>query len=215
MTMDQRSAVVCTFENRDQAERAMDALRAAGFPEGDIGFAMRGEANTIRDRAEEDPGAGAGAATGAITGGVIAGAAAAGMIPGVGPILAGGILAGVIGGAVVGALTGGIAGALIHLGVSDDEAHYYEGEFSSGHPVVTVRAMGRYAEARTIMNRYGRCGYNDPDALADTSVRHDVSGSTPLGSDSTRRPYLPGTPLRPDDGLGDDLTRPGSGGAVL
>jgi len=154
----QKMTAVCTFDDRTQAERAMEDLHRAGFTDDQFGFAMRG-GDHDRGYYEHDEGAdaGGGVATGAVTGGVV-GALTSLMIPGVGPVLAGGILASSIAGAIIGAATGGILGALMDAGVPEDEAKYYESEFQSGRPVLTVRASGRYDEAVAILNRYGRCG---------------------------------------------------------
>lgn len=153
-----RSTVVGVFENRSDAERAAADLRAAGFPDNAIGVAVRDGDNT-GTMADTDTGSNAagGAATGAIVGGIL-GAAAALLIPGIGPVVAAGALGGsVLTGAVAGAGLGALAGALIGMGVPEDEARYYEGEFSQGRTIVTVRAdgPGQFQQARDIMMRYG------------------------------------------------------------
>jgi len=176
MTMNQRNAVVGVFNNRDQAERAVDDLRRAGFGDDQIGFAVRqGEGTTT----EGDTGTrttehetGKSAATGAVGGGVlggIIGAAAALLIPGFGPVLAGGILAATLGGAAVGAATGGLVGALTGLGVPKEEAHYYQGEFEAGRTIVTVKADGRSQEAVDILRR---------DGAYDASTRGSTTSGT-------------------------------------
>src|SRR6266567_7132827 len=106
---------------------------------------------------EAAPGAAVGAVSGGIIGGVI-GAAAALLIPGIGPAIAGGILVTVLGGAAIGAAAGGIVGALVGMGVPEEEAHYYAGEFHSGRTLVTVRADGRQQEAINILHHFG--GYD-------------------------------------------------------
>src|SRR5207248_5845370 len=80
------------------------------------------------------------------------------IIPGFGPAIAGGILTATIGGVVIGAAAGGLFGALIGLGVPEEEARYYEGEFQSGRTLVTVKADGRQQEAYNILHRNG--GYD-------------------------------------------------------
>jgi hypothetical protein len=157
MQMNERSTVVCVIDGRDKAEKAIEELYRAGFTEEQIGFAMRGGEATVPDREPGGTGAGAtvgGAVTGGAIGGVL-GAIAAGLIPGIGPVIAGGILVGVIGGAAAGAAAGGLVGALMDLGVSEEEAHYYELEFQAGRAIVTVRGDGRYDEAADILRRYG------------------------------------------------------------
>ena len=152
-----RSTVVGVFESRDAAERAVDALQQAGFRPDQVGFAMRGGGDVPVGATDtvEGNNAGAGAATGAILGGLL-GAAAALLIPGIGPVLALGTLGGsVLTGAVAGGALGALAGALIGMGIPEEEARYYQGEFESGRAVVTVKAEARAAEAEEIMRRFG------------------------------------------------------------
>src|SRR3954454_12612359 len=130
--MNNRPTVVGVFDNRADAERAVNELHRAGFRDDQIGYATRGDDVRTGGRAIEgtDTGeAGTGAATGALGGGVVGGilgALATGLIPGIGPVIAGGILAGVLGGVAVGAATGGLFGALVgSMDVPEDEARYY------------------------------------------------------------------------------------------
>ena len=161
MTMTDRSTVVGVFELRSEAEAAIYELQRAGFRDDQIGFIVRNEdaGTTVEDgnTTEKAPGATTAALSGGIIGGVV-GAAAALLIPGIGPAIAGGILVAVLGGAAIGAAAGGIVGALIGMGVPEEEAHYYEGEFHSGRTLVTVRADGRQQEAIDILHRNG--GYD-------------------------------------------------------
>jgi hypothetical protein len=165
--MDNRTAVVGVFRNRLEADQAIDDLHLAGFREDQIGFAWRKgdapEGTTVSGDDTRKPGEGL--AAGAVVGGLI-GAAAALLIPGVGPVVSGGILATTFGagataagaaaaGAAVGATAGGLIGALTGMGVPDDEASYYDREFQQGRILVTVKADGRYDEARSILLRHG------------------------------------------------------------
>jgi uncharacterized protein (TIGR02271 family) len=147
-----QSTVVGVFDNRDQADRAVEELRRMGFRDDQIGYAMRGGDNTVAESTGNA--AGEGLATGAVIGGLV-GAAAALLIPGIGPVVAGGVLASVLGGAAVGAAAGGILGALVGMGIPEDEATYYEGEFQAGRILVTVKADTRAAEAREVLRRFG------------------------------------------------------------
>jgi len=45
-------------------------------------------------------------------------------------------------------------GALVGLGIPEDEAHYYQGEFESGRTIVTVKAEARYDEAWRILHSH-------------------------------------------------------------
>lgn len=150
------STVVGVFHSRTEADQAVAELRRAGFRDDQIGYVMPDERATTTTAGSDY--AGEGAVAGAVGGGVLgglAGALAAGLIPGIGPVIAAGILSAALGGAAIGAAAGGIAGALIGMGIPEEEAHYYEGEFRSGRILVTVRAEGRAAEARTILHRHG------------------------------------------------------------
>lgn len=152
-------SVVALFDDRDAAEYAVDALRRANFDSDAIGYAMRGSdavhGGMISDASGAKDGKGAlvGAATGSVLGGVLAATVA--MIPGVGPVLAAGVLAAFFGGAAAGAAVGGIFGAMTGLGISEEEARYYEKRFQEGKAVVAVRAGDRYADAIDILTRHG------------------------------------------------------------
>src|SRR5947209_1496814 len=201
----ERSTVVGVFTGRLQAEQAINELRRAGFSDDQIGFILRG--NPVGESTEGETGSdpGAGAAAGAVSGGVIGGvlgAAASLLIPGLGPAIAGGILAATLGGAAIGAAAGGIIGALTDIGVPEEEARYYQGEFEAGRVIVTVRADGREQEARDILRQNGardatdRAGSYDPNA---PGTRRDDVGSAP-GAYGTTAPVT----------RRDDLTTPGA-----
>lgn len=159
--MQTRDTVVAVFDERDDAQDAINALRDAGFRADDISILAR-DRDTAGQLAE-DTGteAAAGAATGALAGGLLGGVAGwlvgigALAIPGVGPIIAAGPIAAALGGAAIGATTGGIIGALTGAGIPEDEAKYYDSEFRRGGIVVTVQARGRYDEARSILRENG------------------------------------------------------------
>ena len=199
MTMTDRSTVVGVFELRSEADAAIYELQRAGFRDEQIGFIVRnddtGAATTVEDgnTTEAAPGAAVGAVSGGIIGGVI-GAAAALLIPGIGPAIAGGILVTVLGGAAIGAAAGGIVGALVGMGVPEEEAHYYAGEFHSGRTLITVRADGRQQEAINILHHYG--GYDAGTRLgqvqqtqAPTYTQADqVAVDRPTGDQGTYNP---------------------------
>jgi hypothetical protein len=168
MTTEQRTrTAVAAFETRDQAERAVDALRQAGFTDEHIGWAMRGEDKGDRPEGTEDAAKGAG--TGALAGGALgaAGAAAAmALIPGIGPFLAGGYLGTVLIAAGGGAVAGGLLGGLTGMGLEEDEARHYDEQFKAGRAVVTVNAGDRYTEAADILQQMGGQRYQPSDGIA-------------------------------------------------
>src|SRR5688572_29902111 len=164
-----RQTVAASFEDRDDAERAINALKASGFAGDQIGVALRDR--TAQGQLVEDTGtkAGAGAASGALGGGLLGGlvgflvGAGALAIPGIGPVVAGGVLASTFGlaggtavaGAGIGAAAGGLVGALVGLGLPEDEAKYFESGFRSGRTLVTVNAgAGRASEAVDILRAH-------------------------------------------------------------
>ena len=159
--MQSRDTVVAVFDDRDDAQDAINALRDAGFMADDISILARDR--DVAGRLAEDTGAdvAAGAATGALAGGLLGGVAGwiigigALAIPGVGRIIAAGPLAAALGGAAIGATGGGIIGALTGVGIPEDEARYYNDEFRRGGIVVTIQARGRYDEARALLREYG------------------------------------------------------------
>ena len=156
-------AIVGVFDDRRAAERAIEALGNAGFNHDHIGFVIRGADDVRGGMIVDAEGTkdGKGAVTGAITGGMLGGvlaAAVAVLIPGVGPVVAGGVLAAFFGGAIAGTAVGGIFGAMTGLGISEDEARYYEQEFQSGRAIVAVRAGDRAAEAANILVVHGGRG---------------------------------------------------------
>jgi hypothetical protein len=165
-----RSTVAAIFQDRTQAERAIDALRAAGFAGDQIGVALRDRRET--GELVEDTGTNAveGAVSGALGGGLLGGVAgflvgliSALAIPGIGPIVAGGALASALGaaggtavaGAGIGAAAGGLVGALSGMGIPEEEARYLETGFRSGGVLVTVNAGHRAAEALGVLERHG------------------------------------------------------------
>ena len=165
--------VTAVFDNRGQAESAIDNLWHAGFRHDQVGILMPGgqvaEATTATEETEEN--AAGGAVTGAATGGAIgavAGALATAFIPGVGPVLAGGILTGLVLGGAAGAAAGSYLGPFVAMGFSKDDAQRYHGELKAGRTIVTVQAEDRAADAVAILRSHG-------GRTADTA-RHDATG---------------------------------------
>ena len=163
MTTATPTLLVSVFNDRLQAEQAVDDLQQVGFTSDQLGFALRGSDVTRGGVITDAVGTkdNTGAATGAVTGGVIGGllgAAAAVLIPGIGPVVAAGILASSVGYAAAGVAVGGILGAISGAGLSEDEARFYEHEFNEGRAIVTVRSSARDAEAAEILGRHG--GYD-------------------------------------------------------
>lgn len=171
-TTNERSAVVGVFEDGEQARRAVEELRRAGFRDEDVGAIVReGDVSDNPDLPAGDTGT---KMEEAAVGGVIAGGAAGGLlgalatlaIPGIGPVAAAGILAATLGGAALGATTGGLLGALIGMGIPEEDAKAYERELMIGRTLVVVRAGGRYAEAIGLLRRHGAQDTSAPTLAA-------------------------------------------------
>jgi hypothetical protein len=163
MTVEKRSTVVGVFHERAAAQQTVAELRRVGFREDQIGVVSREEGNspagTSAKTAEKESHVGKGAATGAVAGAGVGALWALGIVtvglPAIGPVIAGGILASVLASAAGTALAGGLVGALVGLGIPEDEAKYYEGEFKAGRAIVTVKAEDKSGEAEAIMRHFG------------------------------------------------------------
>ena len=162
--MTDRTTAVALFDNRTQAQRAIEELQRAGFGDKEIGVTARDTDGQVTPGGDDKrgthategaiAGVAAGAGVGALWGlGILAGA-----LPAIGPAIAGGTLAVLLSSAGAGAATAGVAGALIGAGIPEEEANYYDREFQAGRVVVTVRANGRLGEAQSILQRNG--GYD-------------------------------------------------------
>lgn len=160
--MHERTAVG-VFESREEARRALESLRRAGFRDDQLGLLSHEEVAAHKPGLRHDAtgsrweeGTGIGAAAGAATGLSWGLAAAAGLIPAVGPVIAGGTLVALLASAGAGAAAGTLLGGLIGLGIPEDDAAYFHGEFEAGRTLLTVHTPDdRYPEARAIMHRFG------------------------------------------------------------
>jgi hypothetical protein len=151
------------FSSRDAAERAVCELRDAGYRDDAIGVvARRADGRVERRSGDGAEYAGEGAAIGAAAGGAALAlgslAVSFGVIPVIGPVLAVGPLAAALisaaGGAAGGAVAGGLIGALVGMGLSDEDARYYENEVKAGKYLVTVEC-GQGDDARDLLRRNG------------------------------------------------------------
>src|SRR3984957_11631926 len=110
MTTTQR-IVVAVFNDRTQAEQAVNALQNAGFSDDQIRYAGHGASG-------------------------------------------GGILAS-LKSLFTGEETGSVYNDLVSMGVSQDDASYFQQEYEAGHSIVTVLAGERMQEATALLARYG------------------------------------------------------------
>ncbi len=130
--------------NRDILERAVDSLKAEGFPAADVAFLAPeslGHSGMTTEKASKAPeGAATGAGSGLLLGGALGWFVGVGAlaIPGIGPLIAAGPILAALAGAGVGSAVGGIAGGLVGMGIPEYEAKRYEGLISKGGTLVSV-----------------------------------------------------------------------------
>lgn len=184
MDASNRTTAVAVFSSREDAQRAVQELKRAGFRDDQIGVAHKGDddSTSIKTGSGEShaaEGAIAGVATGAGVGALWGLGIAAGLLPAIGPVIAGGTLAAIAASAAGGAAAAGVAGALIGMGVPEDEANYYEDELKSGRTVVTVRAEQRISEAQGILSRFSGTDMHSRQSTA-------ASAASSMGSTASR-----------------------------
>ncbi|ADL08587.1 general stress protein [Thermosediminibacter oceani] len=145
--------VIGVFENREQAEKAVNEMRESGFDTNEISIVAKGEQRGNNGGMGMDT-----VADGTTTGGVLGGLAGLALgagalaIPGLGPIIAAGPIAGLLSGAA----TGGIAGGLIDWGIPEERGRYYEEEVKRGKILAAVRTHEQKVEkAADVMRRNG------------------------------------------------------------
>jgi len=152
------------YPDRTAFEKALDALRAAGFRNSDISAILPDRDHTARDLAHQintktPEGIAAGASTGAAVGGVLGWLVGIGAlaIPGIGPIMAAGPVVAALAGAGAGGATGGFVGGLIGAGIPEVEAKRYAGRIREGGYLLSVHCDDRAwaKKAEEILERTG------------------------------------------------------------
>jgi len=168
--------VIGVFEDRFDAEAAIDELKDMGFNPKDVSVVVKGGSgeNISGGNISGTKGGSVaeGAVSGAATGGVLGGLAGlliglgALAIPGVGAFLVGGPIAIALGltgaaattisGATTGALAGGLVGGLIGLGVPEDQARVYEQRVREGAVLLAVPTHSETGESevRKVFSEY-------------------------------------------------------------
>jgi hypothetical protein len=183
-----RGVVVGVFRDRADAGQAVAELRRLGVAEDHIGvIARNGDTVSGMTGSQWEVGAVAGAVAGGATGTALGLAVVAGLIPGIGPIIAGGLFAGIAASAAAGAAAGGVVGALIGLGIPEEEAVFYHGEFEAGRTIVTVRAGDKVDIARSVLARFGGSESFTPPVGKPAEVELTDMGSEHVRSDAARR----------------------------
>jgi len=142
--MSKNTAAFAIFQGRDSVDKAVNALKSAGFRDGDISVLFpdrQSSQDFAHEKATKAPeGAATGTATGALLGGTLGWLVGIGSlaIPGIGPVIAAGPIMAALAGAGVGGAMGGITGALIGVGIPEYEAKRYEGMVKDGGILVSV-----------------------------------------------------------------------------
>ena len=147
------TTTVGAFSDRASAEEAIISLRDAGIPDSDISCLYTDQDGDMKDsQTGEKMGSGAmtGGAMGAAVGAIAGLAVANGILPGLGTLFVAGPLAAALGftgaaattmaGAATGLAAGGLLGALTNLGVSKDDAAYFENMLHAGSYLVVVKS---------------------------------------------------------------------------
>lgn len=156
-----RSMTVGVFTTRAQAQSAISDLKRLGFTDDHIGLIAKREASEGTFGIENDPtesrweeGTAIGAGAGAVTGVGLGLAVVVGLMSPVGPLIAGGTLVALLASAGAGASVGTLFGGLIGLGISEEDASFYDDEIQAGRYLVTVEAGKRVEEARAVFARH-------------------------------------------------------------
>lgn len=209
MGMSGRDTLVGVFHEASQAQQAVQALKRAGFKDEQIGVLGRhkeamGETSDSGDTLAEE-GAFAGLAAGAGVGALWGLGILSGVLPGIGPAIAGGTLGVILSSAAAGAATAGLAGALVGMGIPEEDAAFYEGEFKSGRSIVTVRTHGRHADAVAILSKFGAYDVTSrPERIPDAiSASGHLAPSQP---DATEREVE--IPVRAEDVIVENQINP-------
>src|SRR5579864_5926324 len=157
------TAVFGIYPSYASVENGVDALRSAGFRNGDISALFPEGAGTKEFAHEKNTKAPEGATTGAGTGVVLGGGlgwllgVGAIAIPGLGPFIAAGPIMAALAGAGVGGAVGGLTGALVGMGIAEYEAKRYEGRVKEGGILLSVHSDDSQwtKRAKEILERTG------------------------------------------------------------
>lgn len=218
--MAKHTAVFGIFKDRYSVERAVDALKTAGFRNTDISILFpdnEGSRDFAHEKATKAPeGATTGASSGAVIGGALGWLVGIGSlaIPGVGPFVAAGPIMAALAGAGIGGAVGGVAGALIGMGIPEFEAKRYEGMVKDGGILASVHCeTGDLVDrAKELLKTEGATHISstsestsnivDGTDLSDRRQQHD--GSVYAAENlELNRPASPTNPLRDRDNIRD------------
>lgn len=104
--------------------------------------------------------------------------------------------------------TGRVTDNLTSMGLSQDEARYYENEYQAGHTVVAVQADGREQEAMSIMRANGAHTYGRQRGTVQTDyATNTTAGTNYTTNTATDTGYRADTGIdQPDRITTDDMT---------
>jgi hypothetical protein len=182
------TAVFGIYKTRTNAERAIDALIAAGFPSADVSVLLPDVQSTKELAHEKNTKAPEGTTTGVATGGAVGGTLGllAGIgalaIPGMGPFIAAGPIMGALAGVGVGGAVGGVVGALVGMGIPEYEAKRYEGHVKNGGILLSVHC-DRSEDVTLAKDKLKNTGASDIASTGEarsgsTATEGTVRGST-------------------------------------
>ena len=161
--MSKRKSVFGIYGTRMGVERAVSALRDAGFPNSDVSVLLpenMGANRAGHGKKYKGPGRrGKRRQRGRRFGGAFGWLVGLGAlaIPGLGPFIAAGPLVAALAGVGVGGAVGGFTGAAIGLGIPEYEAKMYEGRLAKGGILVAVHCetSGEIVRAKEVMQSTG------------------------------------------------------------
>jgi hypothetical protein len=187
------------YNDRDSVERAVDALKTAGYRNTAISVLFP-ETTGTKDFAHEKhtkapEGAATGAGGGAVLGGTLGWLAGIGAlaIPGLGPFIAAGPIMAALAGAGVGGAVGGLVGALVGMGIPEYEAKRYEGRIKSGGILLSVHCDNSEwtKKAKQILEDTGA---EDVSSTGESAADFSISERPMLRSDEPTRDKLSDVP---------------------
>lgn len=161
------TTTIGVFKDRNDAEGAINELRAFGLADTDISYVYSSPEShevEIEEGADVGDKAATGATTGAILGAIAGLVVANGVLPGLGTLFVAGPIATALGltgaaattaaGAMTGLVAGGLVGALGALGVNASDAAMYEERVKRGGILVTARSMNP-SGVKDVFMKYG------------------------------------------------------------
>src|SRR6185503_11028135 len=151
------------YSDQVSVERAVDALKVAGYRNTDISVLFpenQGTKDFAHEKHTKAPeGATTGAGSGALLGGTLGWLAGIGAlaIPGLGPFIAAGPIMAALAGAGVGGAVGGLTGALVGMGIPEYEAKRYEARVKDGGVLLSVHCATSddVTRAKELLKRTG------------------------------------------------------------